>query len=142
MAYKQSSRIYQSQPEADYKQEDEPDNAEEGEIWYDTVNIEYKKFTNGSWIETTSENSNPVLTINHDNEDIKLVKTPKPGTVTVTRMHTEYGIEIPLFSTQSRDSLEIGNNEYVIYTAEDEYYLRAYVPANTKLPTDNAGSYL
>jgi hypothetical protein len=142
MAYKQSSRNYQSQPESDYKQEDEPDNAIEGEIWYDTVNSEYKKLTDGLWIKTNSEDSKPLLTSANPNGDIKLVKTPKAGTVTVTRMHTEYGIEIPLFRTQSVKPLEILNDEYVIYTSGGDYYLKAYVPANIKLPIDNAGNYI
>jgi hypothetical protein len=142
MAYKQSSRSYQSQSQADYIQEAEPQNPTEGEIWYDTVNSEYKKLTDGLWIKTTSENSDPVLTAIHINGDIKLVKTPKSGTITVTRMHTEYGIEIPLFSTQSTDPSKILEGEYYVYEDSNNFFLRAYVPANIKLPTDNAGSYL
>ena len=90
----------------------------------------------------TPEDSKPVLTNANPNGDIKLVKTPKAGTVTVTRMHTEYGVEIPLFRTQSINSLQILNDEYVIYTSGGEYYLKAYVPANIKLPIDNAGNYI
>jgi hypothetical protein len=142
MAYKQSSRNYQSQPESDYKQEDEPDDATEGEVWYDTVNSEYKKLISGSWVKTTSEDSKPLLTSVNPNGDIKLVKTPKVGTVTVTRMNTKYGIEVPLFRTQSLNPLQILNDEYIIYTSGGDYYLKAYVPANIKLPIDNAGSYI
>jgi hypothetical protein len=57
-------------------------------------------------------------------------------------MHTEYGIEIPLFRTQSLNPLQILNDEYVIYTSGGDYYLKAYVPANIKLPIDNAGNYI
>jgi hypothetical protein len=140
MAYKQTSRPYQSQPEADYYGESEPEGAEEEEIWYDTANSEYKQLTNGSWIKTTIENSEPVLTTNHINGDIKLVKKPKDGTVVVTRIHTEYGVEIPLFETNFEDSSGMSEGEYHIYESENAYFLTAYVPANIKLPIDNAGT--
>jgi hypothetical protein len=87
----------------------------------------------------TPLNSNPVLTINHPNGDIKFVKEPKIDTISVSRINTKYGIEIPLFRTNSLNSLEMSDEEYQIYEFENNFFLRAYVPANVKLPINNSG---
>jgi hypothetical protein len=73
-------------------------------------------------------------------EPIELFKTPKVGTITVTRVHRDYGVEIPLFLTLSQDGSSINEDEYYLYESGGSLYIKAYVPGNIKLPVDNAGS--
>jgi hypothetical protein len=108
--------------------------------------IEREAYRETSTIYTSQEqtgtplNSVPVLTSNSSvGSDIPLKKTPTPGTVTVTRAHTTYGVEIPLFPTTSNGT-EILNDEYYVYEDSGTWYVKAYVPANIKLPVDEAGT--
>lgn len=79
--------------------------------------------------------SNPILT-----PKIYLTKEPINGTVSVTRVHTTYEVEIPLLKSEVLSSANIGENEYFIGEDGTGTYIQAYVPANTKLPVDDGGT--
>lgn len=83
----------------------------------------------------TPLNSEPLLTsASSVGSDIALTKEPKEGTITVTRAHTTYGVEIPLFP--SSNGADILNDEYYLYESSGTWYIKAYVPANIKVPID------
>jgi hypothetical protein len=113
--------------------------------WPGVEKIAYKQTSRPYSSQTqtgTPQISNPVLSFFHPNGDIKLVKEPKIETVTVTRVHTKYGIEIPLFRTQALNSLEMSDQEYQVYEFENNFFIRVLIPANIKLPIDNAGGFV
>ena len=71
---------------------------------------------------------------------IALTKTPKEGTITVTRAHTVYGVEEQLFPSTTTVAADINEDEYILYQSSGTWYIQAYVPGNIKLPVDNAGT--
>ena len=71
---------------------------------------------------------------------IALTKTPKEGTITVTRAHTVYGVEEPLFPSTTTVAADMNEDEYILYQSSGTWYIQAYVPGNIKLPVDNAGT--
>ena len=71
---------------------------------------------------------------------IALSYVPKDGKIWVSRVHTTYGVEVPLFETSQADStlekMEI--NEYYYDSSNNQVI--AWVPAHLSLPVDNLGN--